>query len=169
MNADLLIQALLEAVEVGDDGVSLTHMRLPVETKWVPGCKPGQFKTLHRFIIRHPVHGAIGRLAGYHDAGDDSFTIDSIDLTSHPRYVNQQSRPRQPGSGNEGELDSYEGVSRTLIRSGLRSLMKKIPGLKKIVGKSRTTGTHAIAAEGDPNKEKANTEVNLPKSMRQAV
>lgn len=149
MNADLLIQALLEAVEVGDDGVWLKPSSEPKERR-------GTY--IHNFQIIHPVHGIVGSLKGIHRPKTDDFEITVVDLMRHPKY-----RPQN----NRSLGEPYEGASRTLIRAGLKSLMKQIPGLKRIKGYTRTTGTHRIAAERFNNPVKnSDTSVVIPKSMR---
>lgn len=160
MNADTLIQYLLEAVEVGDDGVWLEHEYEPEERR---SPDSGHLITRYQFRVMHPVHGQIGLLTGDHHSHDDSFHVGVVSLHEHPKYVGQWNRP------SRGVRDNYEGASRTLVRAGLRSLMKHIPGLEKIYGETRITGTHSIAAIRKKNSKFANTSINIPRSMRPSL
>jgi hypothetical protein len=161
MSADLLISQLLEAVEVGDDGVYL-QPRKPI---WQDEPDDG-YDSWHEFDIHHPVHGVIGCLAGSHSKDKNAFLVDYITLRDHPNYKSQLERPTSPFRSEKHGPDDYEGVSRTLVRAGLRSLMKHIPGLKTIAGFNRVTGTHAIASKGGTG-PLSNTSVGIPKRMRQ--
>lgn len=176
--ADLLITQLLEAVEVGDDGVHLkpTIYNQPTystsdgaEIKgryYVRGA--GNYDSCHDFDIHHPVHGVIGKLSGYHNKDRDEFLVYYVSLKDHPHFKDQGDRPRDLSNNVKYGTDNYEGTSRTLIKAGLKSLMRHIPGLKSITGLHRITGTHAIAARGGDG-PLSNTSINIPRRMRQAA
>lgn len=162
-HADLLIQALLEAVEVGDDGVHLQPTK-PSRERVVPD----GYDSYREFNIHHPVHGFIGRMYGYHNEDRGEFLVDYVSLVHHPHYKEQDDIPRDLKTNVKFGTDNYEGASRTLIKAGLRSLMRHIPGLKTITGHTRITGTHAIAAKGGDG-PLSNTSIKIPRRMRQAA
>ena len=164
MTADLLIIQLLEAVEVGDDGVYL---------------KPGisNYVNAHNFDIIHPVHGNVGYITGNHNPIDNSFKISYLQIRDHPKYRPQTERPthpdyydpRMPDAGGAQHRDTYSGLSRTFVRSALRSLRQHIPNLEIITGHSRLTGTHNIARDRTGNDNMANTSIRIPRSIRKTV
>lgn len=71
MTADLLMTQLLEAVEVGDDGVWLEK-------------KSSQkgLKSQHHFTIMHPKHGSLGVLSGNPSEDGKEFKIHYMSATS---------------------------------------------------------------------------------------
>ena len=164
MIADLLITQLLEAVEVGDDGVYLK----PLTSNYV---------NVHNFGIIHPVHGYVGCISGNHNTKDNSFRISYLHIRDHPKYRPQTERPthpdyydpRMPDAGGAQSRDTNSGMSRTFVRSALRSLRQHIPNLETITGHNRVTGTHAIARNRTDTDDRANTSVRIPRSMRQSV
>ena len=160
MTADLLIIQLLEAVEVGDDGVYLK-----------PDFSDKQgVQHFHRLNIIHPVHGNVGYISGYHSPKNNSFDISYVNVVDHPNYKSQRGRPTHPESyGSENTVSNYSGLSRTFVRAALRSLRKHIPNLETITGDNRITGTHAIARDRTGTDDRANTSVRIPRSMRRSV
>jgi hypothetical protein len=140
MIADRLIFELLEAAEVGDDGVYLKRKK-----------EPHVFDdySKHFFKIFHPVHGEIGELSGKHYPEENRFDVVYVSLKKHPKYKDYNWNISAPDKG-------YTPQSRTLIRAGLKSLMSQIKGLRKITGELRMTGTHSRATKG------YNTSVKIP-------
>lgn len=126
-DADLLITQLLEAVEVGDDGVWLERKPTPKGTR-----------SEHHFTIHHPKRGTIGIMSGDHDPESGTFKI---------HYIS--------ADGSDGP------VSRTAVRSGLRSLRGMFPGLRTIEGNNRITGTHALAGLRTGDDSLTNTKINI--------
>jgi hypothetical protein len=167
MTADLLISHVLEAIEVGDEGVTLEPVFPPTSGTYHHG--PGRSEPMreYKFHIKHPVHGVVGNLEGYHLINNNAFVVGWVHVQGRPGYKDQRVRPSHPYSEVEQVTkDDYAGVSTKFIRSGLRSLMTHIPGLKKIIGLDRVTGTHAIAADRK-GRIAADTAVNIPRHMRQ--
>ena len=157
MTADLLIIQLLEAVEVGDDGVYLNP-------------RPSNYVNAHSFGIIHPVHGYVGSIIGRHNPKDNSFKISYVSVVGHPQYKSQKGRPTHPDNyDSENTVSNYSGLSRTFVRAALRSLRQHIPNLETITGHNRVTGTHAIARNRTDTDDRANTSVRIPRSMRQSV
>ena len=164
MTADLLISQLLEAVEVGDDGVYL---------------KPriSNYVNAHTFDIIHPVHGNVGYITGNHNPINNSFKISYLHIRDHPKYRPQTERPthpdyydpRMPDAGGGQIRDTYSGLSRTFVRAALRSLRQHIPNLETITGYGRITGTHKIAKYRTGNYSMANTSIRIPRSIRKSV
>jgi hypothetical protein len=164
MTADLLIIQLLEAVEVGDDGVYLKP-------------RTSNYVNAHSFDIIHPVHGNVGYIDGKHNPINNSFKIGYLHIRDHPKYRPQTERPthpdyydpRMPDAGGAQHRDTYSGLSRTFVRSALRSLRQHIPNLETIIGNQRITGTHAIAMAKTDTDDRANTSIRIPRSIRKSV
>jgi hypothetical protein len=142
--ADLLINQVLEAAEVGDDGVTLKKIDFEKNYDEDPD------KTHYLFHVMHPVHGKIGSLEGVLH-GDDYMDIKWLDFEKHPKY-------------QEYDKENYKAknpLSRTLVKAGLRELMRHFPKLETVTG-YRVTGTHSRGVSGD------DTEVNIPKYLRKS-
>jgi hypothetical protein len=154
MKADLFIQALLEAVEVGDDGIWFEPESDPIHYKNVN-------RSSHAFLIFHPVHGKIGHLQGIHNKTNNEFHINVVSLVGHPSYVRVLDRKGKWNIWHGSRNQSYEGTSRTLVMSGVRQLMKHFPGLTNISGEKRW-GT-GLRKRARPERE---ANVRIPKNMR---
>ena len=162
MNADYLISQLLEAVEVGDDGVYLKPLCCDKSHE--------NEENDHAFDIIHPVHGNVGHINGQHNPIDNSFEISYLQIRDHPKYRPQTERPTHPDYyDSENTVDTYSGMSRTFVRAALRSLRQHIPNLETITGHNRATGTHAIARDRTGTDDMANTSVRIPRSIRKTV
>lgn len=123
----------------------------------------------HRLNIIHPVHVNVGYISGYHNTKNNFFEISYVSVVGHPNYKSQEGRPTHPNNfeygGGGQSRDTYSGMSRTFVRSALRSLRQHIPNLENIAGYDRVTGTHAIARYKTDTDDMADTSIRIPKVL----